>query len=155
MRYRRRKYVTLLQNGQPTRFDYGEIDHCCQNFALVDGWLDARGLQRLGTVGRARSRLARSRDVVAVVIERLRQDETAFLHPFGIDEATKRWPAWKGEPDPLQAVRQQVFGHRPGAVERRQERRASRRRRRRRSSPTWAGRSGERRGQEALNLFEH
>ena len=86
MRYRRKKYVTLLQNGQPTRFDYGEIDHCCQNFALVDGWLDARGLQRLGTVGRARSRLARSRDVVAVVIERLRQDETAFLHPFGIDE---------------------------------------------------------------------
>ena len=61
------------QNGQPTRFDYGEIDHCCQNFALVDGWLDARGLQRLGTVGRARSRLARSRDVVAVVIERLRR----------------------------------------------------------------------------------
>ena len=25
VRYRR-KYVTLLQNGQPTRFDYGEID---------------------------------------------------------------------------------------------------------------------------------
>ena len=45
VRYRRKKYP-LLQNGQPTRFDYGEIDHCCQNFALVDGWLDARGLQR-------------------------------------------------------------------------------------------------------------
>ena len=35
------------------RVDYGENDHCCQNFALADGWLDAKGLQRRGVVGHA------------------------------------------------------------------------------------------------------
>ena len=44
-RYRRKKYVTLLKEGRLSRFDYTEIDHCCQNFSLVDGWLE-RGLQR-------------------------------------------------------------------------------------------------------------
>ncbi len=86
VRYRRKKYSTLLQNGQPVRFNYTEIDHCCQNFALVEGWLDARGLQRKGLVGHAEARLARSRDIVEVVTQRLRQDETIFLHPYGIDE---------------------------------------------------------------------
>ena len=36
-----RKYVTLLQNGQPTRFDYGEIDHCCPELC-PGGWLAGR-----------------------------------------------------------------------------------------------------------------
>lgn len=86
MRYRRKKYSTLLQNGQPVRFHYTEIDHCCQNFALAEDWLDARGLQRKGLVGHAEARLARSRDIVEVVTDRLQQDETIFLHPFGVDE---------------------------------------------------------------------
>lgn len=86
VRYRRSQHVTVLRDGRPVRVEYGEIDHCCQNFALVDGWLDARGLQRRGSVGRAEARLVRSRDVVAVVTERLRNDETAFLHPYGVDE---------------------------------------------------------------------
>ena len=38
---------------QIARVDYGENDHCCQNFALVAGWLDAKGLQRRGVVGHA------------------------------------------------------------------------------------------------------
>ena len=41
MRYRQEVRHSAPEDGQPTRFDYGEIDHCCQNFALVDGWLDA------------------------------------------------------------------------------------------------------------------
>lgn len=44
VRYRRKKYVTILKEGRPTRLDYEEIDHCCQNLNLLDGWLDERGL---------------------------------------------------------------------------------------------------------------
>jgi aminoglycoside N3'-acetyltransferase len=86
VRYRREKFITLLRDGKPVRFDYREIDHCCQNFALVDGWLDERNLQRHGKVGHAEARLMRSRDVVSVVTERLRENETIFLHPPGVDE---------------------------------------------------------------------
>lgn len=38
VRYRRKSYSVILQAGQPVRVAYGEIDHCCQNFNLVDGW---------------------------------------------------------------------------------------------------------------------
>ncbi len=86
VRYRRRKYATVLENGKPARLDYDEIDHCCQNFTLVDRWLDARGLQRRGKVGHATARLARSRDIIEVTSEQLRVNETVFLHPQGVDE---------------------------------------------------------------------
>jgi aminoglycoside 3-N-acetyltransferase len=86
VRYRRKKQLALLVNGEPARLEYGEIDHCCQNFNLVDGWLDEKGLQRREQVGHAVARLARSRDIVRVVVERLRLNETAFLHPPGVDE---------------------------------------------------------------------
>ena len=95
----------------------------------------------------ARSRLARSRDVVAVVIERLRQDETAFLHPFGIDEECD---------EALASLKGTLTRYRPSAsrCSRSSTRRSTqaeggghrRRRPERRSSPTWAGRSGERHG---------
>ncbi len=86
VRYRRPKTLAVLKDGVPAVFHYAEIDHCCQRFALVDEWLDAQERQRRGQVGRAVSRLMRSRDVVATVVEHLRADETAFLHPFGVDE---------------------------------------------------------------------
>lgn len=86
VRYRRKKYVLLCQGEQITRFDYDEIDHCCENFNLVDRWLDEENLQRRGIVGYAEARLARSRDIVKVVTGKLRSDETIFLHPFGVDE---------------------------------------------------------------------
>jgi aminoglycoside 3-N-acetyltransferase len=86
VRYRREKYITLLRDGKPVRFDYREVDHCCQNFALVDGWLEERKLQRHGKVGHAEARLMRSPDVVSAVTERLRENETIFLHPPGVDE---------------------------------------------------------------------
>jgi aminoglycoside 3-N-acetyltransferase len=78
--------VLLLQDGRLTRCDYAEIDHCCQNFNLVDAWLEAKKLQRRGKVGQAEARLARSRDIVNVVTKRLQSNETIFLHPVGVDE---------------------------------------------------------------------
>ena len=86
VRYRRDKYITLMRDGNTIRFEYREIDHCCQNFALVDDWLDERGLQRHGKVGHAEARLMRSRDIVSVVTEYLGKQETIFLHPPGFDE---------------------------------------------------------------------
>lgn len=91
-RYRRRKYVTVLRDGMPSRYEYEEIDHCCERFALLDGWLDERGLQRRGVVGYAEARLVPARAVVAVAVERLRADATVFLHPFGTDaECDDAW----------------------------------------------------------------
>ena len=86
VRYRRKKHVTVLKDGQPTRVEYGEIDHCCQNFQLVETWLEAAKLQRQGRVGHAEARLIRSRDIVRVVVEQLQRDETVLLHPLGVDE---------------------------------------------------------------------
>ncbi len=83
-RYRRPKYSTVLKGGKPTRCDYGEVDHCCQNFNLLDQWLDAEGRQRHGVVGNADARLARSRDIVEAALARLRENETVFLHAPGL-----------------------------------------------------------------------
>ena len=85
VRYRRPKYAVVLSDGKTARCDYSEIDHCCQNFNLVDAWLDEGQRQRRGIVGHAQARLMRSRDVVEVVLDRLRKDETVFLHPLGVD----------------------------------------------------------------------
>lgn len=87
------KYCIILQDGVPTRIDYGEIDHCCRNFVLVGRWLDERGLQRVGRVGHASARLARSRDVVATVVEELAADPCRFLCPegTGCEECDLAW----------------------------------------------------------------
>jgi aminoglycoside 3-N-acetyltransferase len=85
VRYRRKKSMIQLMNGRPTRLDYAEIDHCCENFAKMDTWLNARKLQTRGSIGHAAARLIRSRDIVAVATERLRENETVFLHPRGVD----------------------------------------------------------------------
>lgn len=86
VRYRMKARLTILKDGQPEWFEYEEINHCCQNFQRMDAWLDARGLQRKGRVGCAEARLIRSRAIVDVAVEQLRLDETAFLHPPGVDE---------------------------------------------------------------------
>jgi aminoglycoside N3'-acetyltransferase len=85
VRYRRPKSVMILEAGKPTPYRYGEIDHCCSNFNLVDQWLDADTRQRHGRVGHGEGRLARSRDVVATVRARLSANETVFLHEPGVD----------------------------------------------------------------------
>ncbi len=86
VRYRRDKYVTVLRDGRPVRLEYREIDHCCQEFALVDRWLDEKNLQKHGIVGHGEARLIRSRDIVKLVTARLRTEETVFLHPMGVDD---------------------------------------------------------------------
>ena len=75
----------VLRDGRPVRHDYGETDHCCERFNLMDGWLDAAGQQRRGTVGHAEARLGRSRDIVRLATAQLRVEETVFLHPLGVD----------------------------------------------------------------------
>jgi aminoglycoside 3-N-acetyltransferase len=76
VRYRIRHHVTL-----PTgRFEYDEIDHCCENFALMDEWIE----QRRDIVGNGEARLMRSRDVVEAALSRLRSNETLFLHVKGV-----------------------------------------------------------------------
>ena len=87
MRYRRPKSVLVRQGEQIARVDYGENDHCCQNFALVAGWLDAKGSPAPRRGGSCRGAPGiRSRDIVETVVERLRAEETIFLHPYGVDE---------------------------------------------------------------------
>jgi aminoglycoside 3-N-acetyltransferase len=86
VRYRCKKHLVWLKDGQAVRLDYGEIDHCCQNFSLVDSWLDEQGLRHRGIIGHAEAQLAQAQDVVRVVTEQLNINETVFLHPFGFDE---------------------------------------------------------------------
>jgi aminoglycoside N3'-acetyltransferase len=43
--YRVPKHCTVLRDGRPVRVDYGENDHCCERFALADGWLREARLQ--------------------------------------------------------------------------------------------------------------
>jgi len=81
VRYRQPKYATVLEDGRVRRYEYGETDHCCERFGLLDDWLGTR--QQRGTVGKAQARLFRARDAVAAALERLRENETVFLHPAG------------------------------------------------------------------------
>jgi len=85
VRYKRPKYVTVSTGAGTARVDYGEIDHCCENFNRMDAWLDAADRQRRGIVGRGDARLIRSRDIVDVAVRHLRENETVFLHPVGVD----------------------------------------------------------------------
>ncbi len=85
-------------DGRVARVAYGENDHCCERFALADGWLRAADAQREGPVGRAPARLVRSRYVVAAARPRLARDPLVFLHPPGAgcaecDEARRSVPA--------------------------------------------------------------
>lgn len=101
VRYRQRKRATIIRDGQPARYDYSEIDHCCQNFDLLDPWLEAQGRQRRGVVGHAEARLARSRDVVEAALARLRENETVFLHPAGVcSECDETRASLAGCPNP-------------------------------------------------------
>jgi len=79
--YRAPKHITVLRDGRPARIDYGENDHCCQRFALMDDWLREKNLQAEGKVGNAAARLIRAKDIVAVGREHLARDPLVFLHP--------------------------------------------------------------------------
>jgi aminoglycoside 3-N-acetyltransferase len=79
--YRAPKHITIIENGRPVRIDYGENDHCCQRFALMDDWLREKKLQAEGNVGNAVARLIRAKDIVAVGRKHLALDPMVFLHP--------------------------------------------------------------------------
>ncbi len=81
--YRVPKHATVFENGRKVQVPYGENDHCCIRFNLIDGWLRERGLQREGRVGHAEARLMRAQDDVDVACEHLAKDRTVFLHPRG------------------------------------------------------------------------
>ncbi|MGE0702966.1 MAG: AAC(3) family N-acetyltransferase [Vicinamibacterales bacterium] len=83
VRYRTRKYATVSAGGRPVRVEYDETDHCCRRFALLDDWLAEREQQRRGRVGYGEARLARSRDIVRVAVDRLRANDLVFLHQAG------------------------------------------------------------------------
>ncbi len=96
--YRVSNHITVLRDGQPTRIDYGENDHCCIGFNKVDGWLDARGLQRQGPFGSGTARLVRAQDVTATVIDELADDKCRLLEhsPGGTcDECDRAWASVK------------------------------------------------------------
>jgi len=86
VRYGHATYITVLREGRSVRVHYTEVDHCCENFALMDEWLEREGLQRRGVVGHAEARLMRSRDVVDVALRHLRENENVFLHAEGVCE---------------------------------------------------------------------
>ena len=77
------RHTTVMGTGGPERIDYLENDHCCERFALADGWLRGPGLQREGPVGSAHARLMDARDLVRVACEKLAADPLLFLHPPG------------------------------------------------------------------------
>ena len=84
VRYGRPKYLMSVNERQLTRLDYIEIDHCCENFRLLDQWLDTEGVQRHGIVGHGQARLAASRTIVQTALAHLAEDETVFLHSPGL-----------------------------------------------------------------------
>jgi aminoglycoside 3-N-acetyltransferase-4 len=79
--YRVPRYCTVVRDARPVRIDYGENDHCCEQFALMDDWLRERGLQSEGPVGHGHARLARARHLVCVAVEHLAADALVFVHP--------------------------------------------------------------------------
>ena len=84
VRYRLSKCNRVRRRRHRAR-RHGEIDHCCENFNKLDEWLDADHRQRRDIIGRGDARLIRSRDVVDVAVRHLRENETVFLHPVGVD----------------------------------------------------------------------
>lgn len=90
--YRQPRHILVLQDGVPTRIDYGENDSCCRGFNMVGDWLRSRGLLREGPLSRGPAMLARSRDIVATVIEELRDDPCRFLCPRGsCEDCDRSW----------------------------------------------------------------
>lgn len=74
-------HITVAGDNGPERIDYLENNHCCERFQLADDWLKQRGLQSEGVVGHAPARLMRSRDLIDIVVPKLKRDPWVFVHP--------------------------------------------------------------------------
>lgn len=86
VRYRQQYHVTIDVDGAWERFEYGEVDHCCENFAKMDAWLDAESKQRYGRVGQGEARLMLAQDVISLSLKHLAEDELVFLHDANCEE---------------------------------------------------------------------
>ena len=84
VRYHLPSRAMIMINGSPRLIDYAEVDHCCLNFAKMDNWLSAEGVQKIGKIGYAHARLVTARDIVETATSRLRENETVFLHSPGV-----------------------------------------------------------------------
>jgi aminoglycoside 3-N-acetyltransferase len=92
VRYRIPHRAMVRRDGRAVVIEYGEVDHCCLNFSLLDTWLEEKGAQRRGRVGHGEARLARSRDIVREALARLAEHETVFLHLRGVcGECDQAW----------------------------------------------------------------
>ncbi len=90
--YRQANHILVLEDGIPKRVDYGENDSCCRGFNKVGEWLRSRGLLREGRLANGRAMLARSRDIVATVVDELRDDPCRFLCPPGdCEDCDESW----------------------------------------------------------------
>ncbi|MGH8188194.1 MAG: AAC(3) family N-acetyltransferase [Steroidobacteraceae bacterium] len=78
--YEQRMRLRVFEQRTPVEREYFESRHCFRLFARADAWMDEAGLQASGQVGNARARLMRARDLVDVVVDRLRRDPFSFLH---------------------------------------------------------------------------
>ena len=84
-RYRRKKYVTLLKRAAyPGSITLRLITAARTSALSMAGW-KAKGCSAARPVGPRGGGLVRSSDVIRVVTEKI-QNETVFLHPFGVDE---------------------------------------------------------------------
>src|SRR3954462_1006628 len=55
VRYRLPKHATVMEDGRPRRYEYGETDHCRERFALLDDWLGPGQRPRYRRPGRSAS----------------------------------------------------------------------------------------------------
>jgi aminoglycoside 3-N-acetyltransferase len=69
----------VAEDGVAIEVMIPETDHCCRGFNKLDGWLDARGMQREGKVANGRAKLANARDLVEVAVSELGRDPLVFL----------------------------------------------------------------------------
>jgi aminoglycoside 3-N-acetyltransferase len=79
--YEQRRRIALFDGERVVMREYLERRHCFRLYTKVDGWLDQAGLQTKGRVGHASARLMHARDLIEVVVTRLRREPFSFLHP--------------------------------------------------------------------------
>ena len=85
-RYRRKKCVTLLKRAAyPGSITLRLITAARTSALSMAGWKAKAAAPQAGGP-RGERRLVRSSDVIRVVTEKIQQNETVFLHPFGVDE---------------------------------------------------------------------
>lgn len=79
--YEQRRPIALFDAEGVVMREYPERRHCFRLYTKVDGWLDQAGLKTRGRIGHADARLMYARDLIELVVARLRREPFSFLHP--------------------------------------------------------------------------